>query len=70
MVTDLAKIQLMKMLEVNNQGAALRPWSSSPLKNPPRVTTRGDSAIISTPYTSRNPQKNSPVTLVGCIVDP
>jgi hypothetical protein len=57
----------MKMLEVSNQGAALRPWLSSPLKKPPTVTARGDNSTISTPYSSRKPQKNSPITLLGCI---
>ena len=49
LVTDLANIQLMKMLAVSIQVEAARPVSSVPRKKLVTVTALGDSAYISTP---------------------
>ena len=48
-VTDLANIQLMKMLSVSIHVDALRPSLSSPRKKLPIVKARGESAHMTIP---------------------
>ncbi len=57
MVTDLAKIQLMKMLDTSAHSEAARPRSSVPWKKLLIETAWGETAYITTPYSTRKPQK-------------
>src|SRR5688572_27241936 len=66
-VTDLAKIQLMKMLQPSAHGVAARPASSVPRKKASAVPALGDTAYITRPYRARNAHKSplSEVSVIG-----
>jgi hypothetical protein len=49
LVTDFAKIQLMKMLHISAHSVAGRPASSLPVKKLAAVRERGVSAYIAPP---------------------